>query len=233
VTVRHAARVLDALRIALPQACALCGAPSGRRLLCGACREALPPIGPACPRCALPAAADGPCASCLRRPPPWSAACASWRYAFPVDRLLHGLKYGGRLALAEPLAEGLAAAVLAQRGTLPDRLVPLPLAPARQRERGFNQAQLLAARVARCIGVPVLRALERVRDAGPQAALPLERRAANVLGAFAATADVKGLRIALVDDVMTTGATLAAAARAARDAGARGIEVWVVARTLK
>lgn len=219
------------MRIALPQACVLCAAPCGRRLLCASCASALPALGPACPRCALPAAGAEPCRACVRRPPPFAQACAAWRYAFPVDRLLQGLKYGGQLALAEPLADGLARAVRAQGGGLPDRLVPLPLSPARQRARGFNQAALVASRVSQQLGVPLARALGRVRDDGPQAALPLARRAANVRGAFVATGSLHGLRVALVDDVMTTGATLGAAARAARDAGAREVHAWVVART--
>jgi predicted amidophosphoribosyltransferase len=110
--------------------------------------------------------------------------------------------------------------------------VPLPLAPARQRARGFNQSQLIAARVARRLDAPLLAALARVRDAGPQAALALTARAANVHDAFAACAPLRGMHVAIVDDVMTPGATLAAATRAAQAAGAAEVEAWVVARTL-
>jgi ComF family protein len=149
-----------------------------------------------------------------------------------VDRLLQALKYGGRLALAEPLADGLADALSAAGTPMPDAIVPLPLAPARQRTRGFDQARLIATRVSRRLRIPVVAALARVRDAGPQAALPLRARAGNVRDAFAASPALAGARIAIVDDVMTTGATLAAAAKAARAAGAVQVDAWVVARTL-
>ena len=225
------AGALPAARRLLPQACALCRTGCGNALLCDACAASLPALGPACPHCALPGPATV-CGACLRSPRPWTQARAAWRYAYPVDRLLQGLKYGGRLALAEALAEGLANVVAEARVQLPVALVPVPLAPARQRARGFDQARLLGAHIGRHLGIAVVPALARVRDAGPQAALPLAARAANVRDAFAPVRSVRAMHVALVDDVMTTGATLAAAARALRSAGAAQIEAWVIARTL-
>ena len=219
------------LRRALPQSCALCIAPCGDALLCPDCRVALPALGPACPVCALPSPQAAVCGACLRRAPPFDATIAAWRYAFPVDRLLHAFKYGGHLALAEPLAEGLAGAVACHDSEV-DSIVALPLAAARQRERGFNQAHEIAKRIARRTKRTLLPALARVRDGVPQAALPWRERARQVRNAFAATHRIDDRRIALVDDVMTTGATLAAAAKALRLAGAARIELWVVARTL-
>ncbi len=232
------ARARIGARAALPQRCALCVAPAGGALLCAACADALPKLASACPVCALPAADAVPCGACLAHPPPFAATIAAYAYAFPVDRLLRELKYGGHLALADwagvVLAQAaeraLAARAPSQR---PDRIVALPLASARQRERGFNQAQEIAARVSRQLRLPIARALTRIAGGPPQAALSWSERAANVRGAFAARGDVHGARIALVDDVMTTGATLAEAARTLARAGAARVECWVVARTLR
>ncbi len=141
---------------------------------------------------------------------------------------MHALKYGGRAAYAEIFA----AALSRLPGPRPDGFVPMPLAPARQRERGFNQAGEIARHLGQRLGVPVWQALARTRDTAPQAALPWNTRAANVRGAFAATRSLAGLHLAIVDDVMTTGATLDAAARAAIGAGAVTVEAWVGARTL-
>jgi ComF family protein len=224
--------VLLAMRRLLPQTCTLCGIASGDALLCISCSVALPSLVCACPVCALPAPTWSACGDCLARPPPFSAAIAPWVYAFPVDRLVHAFKYGGRLALAEPFASALVAAIERRAHPPPDALVALPLSPARQRDRGFNQAGEIARRVAQAIGRPLVPGLARTRDSPPQAALAWADRVRNVRGAFQANRSLAGRRIAIVDDVMTTGATLGAAARAARRAGALEVEVWVVARTL-
>jgi ComF family protein len=116
---------------------------------------------------------------------------------------------------------------------LPDAVVALPLAPARQRARGFNQAAEIARSVARDCALPLAGGLARVRDAPPQAGLQRSARISNLRDAFACDTSLAGRRVALVDDVMTSGATLAAAAQALRRAGAAGVEAWVVARTLR
>ena len=225
-------RAFHSLQRALPQACMLCAGPSGNALLCGRCTSALPRIAAACPLCGLPAPTRQVCGSCLARAPPLAATVAAWTYEFPVDRLLQAFKYGNALALAEPLADELAVAVRRRPDVRADALVALPLAPSRQRQRGFNQAHEIARRVAVSLRLPVLRGLARVRDGSPQATLAWTARAGNVRGAFVGEPSLVGRRIAIVDDVMTTGATLAAAAAAARRAGAVAVEAWVVARTL-
>jgi ComF family protein len=220
----------------LPQACALCNAPAGNALVCDACERDLPHLGAACPVCALPLAQSEVCGACLRAPPPFAATIAPFVYAYPVDRLLWQLKFRGRLCYADWAATALARAVERAHASrdecaILDRIVALPLAPERQRERGFNQAREIATRVARALHLPLAPSLDRVAAGVPQAGLALSERSRNVRGAFAARGNVAGARIALVDDVMTSGATLAAAAGALRRAGAAHVECWIVART--
>lgn len=218
------------LRAALPQRCILCVAPSGDALLCAGCAQSMPRIAAACPRCALPSPSGETCGACLAKPPFYATAIAAWTYAFPADRLLQAFKYGGRLALADTFAHALAQR--AGAAAPPDGLIALPLSVQRQRARGFNQAHEIARRISARTGVPLLHALRRTKDSPPQAGMSLAQRKRNVRGTFEATRPLAGLAVALVDDVMTTGATLAEAALAAREAGARRVDAWVVARTL-
>ena len=230
-----AVRLMDGLRAALqtalPQACELCAAASGNAIICNACAAQMPTIGDACPRCALASPGSAVCGACLSKPPPFDATVAAWRYAFPADCVLQAFKYGGRLALAEPLAQAVAQAVRTRNASLPDCLVAMPLAARRQRERGFNQAHEIARRLATYVGMPLVHDLRRTRDTLPQADLTLHERARNVRDAFEARAGLVGRAVAIVDDVMTTGATLSAAALAVRKAGAVRVEAWIVART--
>jgi ComF family protein len=224
---------VGAARRALPQRCELCAAPSGNELVCEACARDLPRIGPACPVCALPEPGGQVCGSCLAHPPAFDATIAAFAYAFPVDRLIHAFKYQGRLALAEWSA----GEVLAERLRLgradPDRLVALPLSVERQRERGYNPAaQIARIDAPRCYFRVWTAGVGRIRAAPPQAMLPWAARERNVRGAFACDVDLAGLRIAIIDDVMTTGASLSELARTLRTAGAAGVENWIVARTL-
>jgi ComF family protein len=143
---------------------------------------------------------------------------------------MYAFKYHGRVALAE---WGAQAILTARAGARPDRLVALPLSRERQRERGYNQAYEIARILARELRIPLVRGgVHRDRAAPPQAALPWTERAKNVRGAFACELDLKGLSVAVVDDVMTTGASLAEFARTLKRAGATRVENWVVARTL-
>ena len=212
----------------LPQRCVLCVAAAGASLLCTRCALALPLLPPHCPQCASPAPEGHLCGRCLTEPPAFAATRCAFVYAYPLDALVHALKYGGCAAHAAIFAEALARLP----GSPPDCLVPMPLSPARQRQRGYNQAAEIVRHLARLLQVPVVRSLHRTRETAPQAALPLHRRHANVRGAFAVTGTLAGQRIALVDDVMTTGATLDAAAGALRAAGAANVEAWIGARTL-
>jgi ComF family protein len=221
------------IAFALPQRCALCARATGDACLCDGCASAMAPAGPACPRCALPTPAGAVCGRCVAHPPAFDAALAAGLYAFPLDRLVMRLKYAADLPLAEALGAQLARAAAAA-GAIPrvDALVPMPLAVARQRKRGCNQAREIAKALSRATGLPIARGLVRLKHGAPQAALPWRERRRNVRGAFATSRAFDGARLALVDDVMTTGETASAAAAVLRRAGATHVEAWVVARTL-
>jgi ComF family protein len=163
-----------------------------------------------------------------------------WVYAYPIDHCIQALKFQGERAWARVLGVLLACerrrvgGVLPAALPLPDLVAPVPLHLRRLRERGYNQSADLARFAARALELPVdARALERCRATEVQSRLPASARAANVEGAFRAARPLQGLRVALVDDVLTTGSTTAAAAAALRAAGADSVELWVVARAAR
>jgi ComF family protein len=175
------------------------------------------------------------CVRCRLAPPPWSRAVAGVDYGYPWDRLLAGLKFHQQLVPIDALLVPLLARLEDMRGS-GVRLLPVPLSRERLRERGYNQSWELARRLARALALEARAdALFRVRDTGHQLGLHRTERATNLQGAFVVTprhaAWVRGARIALVDDVLTTGATARAATRTLRAAGASEVQVWVVART--
>lgn len=220
--------------VALPQDCFLCGLPARGGALCAPCRDDLPRAqGGRCPVCALPAAGGQRCGACLRAPPAFDATRAAFEYGFPVDVLVQALKYRGRLAVARVLGEALAGLAAADDGWQgADCVVPLPLHRRRLAERGFNQAVEIARPLARALRRPLLLdGVSRVRDTAAQEALDRAARRRNLRRAFACTTRVEGLSLIVVDDVMTTGASLDAFARCLKAAGARRVENWVVART--
>ena len=209
--------------------CLLCGEESGPELLCAACAAELPALAEHCPQCALPNPAGAVCGSCLDRPPHYDRTLALWRYEFPCDRLVQALKYRARLALAGFFARNLASRPIPEV----DLIVPMPLHPKRLAERGFNQALEIARGFARHLGRPIEpRGVLRVKDTPPQTELPYEERAKNVRGAFLCKLDLSGASVGVVDDVMTTGATLNELARALKRAGATRVENFVIARTV-
>ncbi len=171
------------------------------------------------------------CGACLRRPPAFDRTRAALAYRFPLDRLVPRLKYRGQLAIAPALADCLHRALDA--APPPDCVVPMPLHPARIRERGFNHAAEIARELARLRTLPLaLDACRRVRDTPPQMQLKYDARRRNVRGAFACNDSVRGQHVAVIDDVMTTGTSLDALAATLKRAGAREVSCWVVARTL-
>jgi ComF family protein len=219
-------------RILPAQPCVMCGSMSHNGLWCRACDAALPYLNaPHCPVCALPTHNGEVCGHCLAQPPLFTLATAVFGYAFPLDKLIQDMKYAEQLALAHAFAKKLVQAI--DKSSLPDYVIAMPLHPAKLRERGFNQSLLLAATVARELKLKLLpNACRRVRDTPPQSALPWKERKKNVRNAFSCEMDLAGKRVALVDDVLTTGASLNALAEAVSKRGAIQISVWVVARTL-
>jgi ComF family protein len=199
-----------------------------RGLLCAQCDAELPRL-PAllCPRCALASPGGAVCGRCLAEQPAYDATCAALAYEFPADALVQSLKFRGELALA-PLLAGLLAARLGDEAV--DVIVPVPLSHERLRSRGYNQAAEIARHLGRAALEPAL--CERTRDARPQMDLPHAERRRNVRGAFRCRRALIGARVAVVDDVMTTGATLDEIARTLKQSGAARVVNWVVARTL-
>lgn len=224
-----AGRLTDGL---LPASCLLCGADSGKELICSACRTDLPPLPQQhCPLCADQTTHGERCGACLKDPPHFDLTVAAFRYDFPVDRIIHALKYGHQLAIAGWCAEQLIAPLTDHSF---DRLVPLPLHPERLRERGFNQSAEIARTLGAQLGIPVdIGALLRTRATPPQADLPHKERRRNVRGAFECRNDLSGQRLLLLDDVMTTAATANECARTMKLHGATEVTVAVVARALK
>jgi len=236
---RHWLRV-DAARLLWPSRCLACEAPGLEGLdLCAACAAGLPRNDCACPRCALPLAEPATCGECLRRDAALlrrgrtsalDAAHAAFVYAAPLDRLLPRFKFHRDLAAGALLSQLMAETF----GALPrpDALVAVPLHVSRLRRRGYDQALELARPLARSLGVPLRDdLLRRPRATAPQSELSAAARRRNLRGAFAVRpgAGVPAY-VALVDDVMTTGATLHAAADALKRAGVRRVEAWVCAR---
>lgn len=220
-----------ALTTLMPQDCLLCGAPSGETLLCGACSAGLPRLPAAsCPVCAETAPGSVVCGSCLGTPPQFDATLAAFRYAYPADKLIQALKYQWRIATADFFAR----AMLAGPRPAGDLIVPLPLHSKRLTERGFNQSVEIARPLARALQLPLeLDGCIRSRDTTPQASLPWKARKKNIRGAFECHVDLTGKAVIVVDDVMTTGATLDEFARTLKAHGATRVTNWVAVRTIR
>ncbi|MDP1534768.1 MAG: ComF family protein [Rubrivivax sp.] len=220
----------------LPSQCEVCRSWAGERL-CSDCVSRFTPARWRCGRCALRLGAAQPlCGQCLNEPAPQQRTVCVADYDFPWDRLIADFKFQGDVELAAVLARRLDAALTATNAPAPDIVLPVPLAPARLAERGYNQAWELARRVARVRALParadvLLRPLATPHDAG----LSRAQRLANLRAAFMVDPRrrdaIAGRQVALVDDVMTTGATAAEATRTLLRAGAAAVDVWVLART--
>jgi ComF family protein len=220
----------------LPTQCAVCRGWSARRI-CADCVQRHAPLRPRCSGCAIGVPAGVPrCGACISAPLPFVHAVAAVDYGFPWSGLVAALKFHGALDLCDGLAQLLAEAVRHSAVPLPPLVLPVPLGVDRQTERGMNQAWELARRVAAQLQLRSHGGLLTRRVETPHLAeLPRDERARAIRGAFVlapgATASLRGQHLALVDDVMTTGATAAEAARSLRGGGAASVQLWVFART--
>lgn len=228
--IRQACRPI--VRQLMPSSCLLCGSDSIDEVICDGCMEDLPRL-PAqhCPQCAEPTTFGERCGSCLATPPHFDDTTAVFKYEFPADRIIHSLKYGHKLAIAKWAAHQLAQRL---QGRTFDLIVPLPLHPHRLRQRGFNQSAEIARHLEKHLKIPVDRStLRRHIATPPQAELPLKERHRNVRNAFECVGQLQGKKVLLIDDVMTSGATVSECARMLRMHGASQVSVGVLARALK
>ena len=220
----------------LPSQCAVCRGWAAQRR-CDACTLRYAAPRPRCQRCAI-GLPEGVavCGACLTHPPPFERAVAAVDYGYPWDDLARRFKFEASLGLADVLAQRMLAALRHDDVERPDWLLPVPLSAERPRERGYNQAWELSRRIARAMRCASdARLLPRMKDTPHQLALPPDKRAANVRGVFALEPrrrhELQGRSVAVLDDVMTTGATAAEIAATLLQAGARSVQIWVLART--
>jgi ComF family protein len=215
-----------------PCRCVLCAASCKNSALCPNCISHLPYLTQAlCPQCALPAHDGGLCAACLNHPPAFDFSYAALAYTAPLSHLIIAAKFSGHWSLLPTLGQLLLQGVI--NAPRPDLIIPLPLHPARLKERGYNQAYELAKPVAKPLQLPLrLDILERRINTEHQARLSQAARHKNMHKAFYATQSVAGKHVVIVDDVMTSGSSLHAAASCLKQAGALRVDAWVLARAL-
>lgn len=219
-----------------PRRCILCGAIGDYELhLCHACHDSLPFNHHACPRCALPLPPHVPstqwCGRCIKRQPPFTQTITTLRYEPPVNRLVGMLKFQHKLHLVKPLA-GLLIEQLGELHEQPDLLIPVPLHPLRLRQRGFNQSVEITRILAKHYRLPYdWRICRRIKETKAQSELNEKERRRNLSNAFQVCTKVNGSHLVLVDDVITTGATVTELSKLLKKAGAKRIDVWAVART--
>ena len=225
--------LLQALTFVLPPQCLLChDGPEWRHGLCQRCWQSLPANHPACPRCALPMPRPLLCGTCQRRPPPFDRVIAPVRYQEPVDQMLCALKYREQLAFARTAAGLIVDRVNALAVPLPDLLIAVPMTARALRKRGLNQAAFIARRVGRALGIPVpLGWVFKTRQTERQSTLNARERQRNLAGAFHSKKRLDGKRVAVVDDILTTGSTVSELTTVLKTAGAAQVDVWVCART--
>ncbi len=205
---------------------------SQKQGFCLGCYHDLPHISHSCLRCGLAVSAERQCA-CKDEDWPFSVCIAACAYAFPVDALISQLKNQHKLSVSEPLGLLIAKQIKRQRIALPDLLIPVPTSTERLQLRGFNQALEIAKIVGKQLSIPVdYTSVTRGKQSSVQKNLNKQQRSQNVDSAFILTKPISAKRVAIIDDVITTGATTKAIAYLLRENGIKDIQSWAVARTL-
>ncbi|WP_256207433.1 ComF family protein [Nitrosomonas marina] len=225
------------MKLLIHKNCILCGAVSSHDF-CSGCSKSLSRLtANVCKICAktLITGTTNICGSCLASPPAYSTTIAALIYTFPADMLVHALKYRQQLAIAPVLAELLLETIRHQQSTdQPDLVIPMPLHPKRLQERGFNQAIEIGRHLSQQLRIQFCHdSCKRIKNTLPQAELPWKMRRDNVKKAFICNQNLSGMHVAIVDDVMTTGATLNELANQLRKQGACRITNWIVTRAQK
>lgn len=226
-------------KIRWPQSCILCASshdkPHG---LCQACLITLPWHQlPQCVQCGLHLqTADSICGNCMHSPPDFDVTHTLFTYDYPMDRMLQHYKYHNSLHLAHTFAHLLydtKLKLMSHHIKTIDLIIPMPMHATRLKERGFNQALEIARLLSNQLNIKLdYKLCQRHKHTPPQASLPLKERMKNIRGAFQCSCNLNGLNIVIVDDVMTTGASLNELAKTLKQAGATRVECWVIARTL-
>ncbi len=229
--------LLDKLHVfqwIFPYTCLLCSQKSDRTLdLCSACENDLPGITSVCQQCGTPISETTMrCGKCLKTPPAFDRLIAPFSYEPPIQRLIIDLKFHHQLVNAKILGS-----LLAKRLSdieKPDIIIPVPLHKKRLRERGFNQALEIAKPIAKHLNLPLDRlSCMRIRHTEPQSLTPAKLKHKNVKRAFEISQNFSGKHIAIIDDVVTSGHTVNELARTLKKAGAKKIDVWCCAKTIR
>jgi len=222
----------------LPHFCAVCQQNTGtNRAICNDCYNTLKFNTYSCNSCAIPLPETNTvmtCGQCLKKTPDFDQATSLFRYETPVRQLIHSLKFNRKLALSDLLGQLMAEDLHSRQVIRPECIIPVPLSNKRLRERGFNQSLELARPISRLLDVPVdWRLVSRVRDTDTQTRLDLKARRKNVKDAFSIRKNKKYQYVAILDDVMTTGATCNELARCLKKSGIKQVDVWCLARAEK
>ena len=224
-----------ALQWMTPPYCLLChDQPEFQSGLCPDCWHGLPFIrSPQCQYCARVLSRPGICGECQHRPPTYDSAIAPLAYEDPVNEMLCALKYRQHLSYVRPVTGVMVDALISQRQKRPDRLCAVPMTSRALRKRGLNQSVFIARFISRALGIPLCASLlKKTRHTDQQSALSAKNRQSNLVGAFVCRRRLDGQHIALIDDILTTGATANEISNTLKAAGAARVDIWVCARTV-